>query len=196
VGKGRDREGWIPPPTRNRRNGLIACLLLILTAGKARAEGWINVRVPTAVHFGPPGRQFESGLHADALVLSDHYQESRFGIGPYAELRTLGLSHLGVGGGVEALMLAPGRTALGVGAEAGFSNWFNVGNQSGLSADFALSLQLRSSGARGGFVQTSALFGRCGRFIDGGPWEFTTGLQIGGDPIFSVIALFMQHSGW
>ena len=163
----------------------------------ARAEGWVNIRIPVAAHFGPPGRGFESGLHADFLsVFPVTSAQSRLGLGPYVEMRTLGVSHLGFGGGLEVLALPPGRAAFGLGAETGFSKWLNVADGGEVTAHMSLSLQLRSGRSGGGFVHTTALFVRAGRSIESDHWESTVGLQFGGDPIFSFLAASMQSSGW
>jgi len=174
--------------------------LLVLHLGslnQAHATGWMNVRIPVSAHFGPPGLGIESGLDADFLsVFTVSSERSRLGVGPYAELRTLGISHLGVGGGIEVLAIGPDRTTLGLGGKAGFSKWLNVAEGGGLTGHLALSVQLRSSGSGGGFVHTTAVFIRAGRSFESDDSEFTAGIELGGDPFSSLVALFMQHSGW
>jgi hypothetical protein len=163
----------------------------------ARAEPWVNIRIPIAAHFGPPDRGFESGLHADFLsVFPVTSAQSRLGLGPFVEVRTLGVSHVGFGGGLEVLALTPGRAAFGLGAETGFSKWLNVANGGEVTAHMSLSLQVRSGRSGGGFVHATALFVRAGRSIESNRWESTVGFQFGGDPIFSFLAASMRQSSW
>ena len=67
-------EGCEPEVTHEADTRCSLTLVLALGASTirtrhTRAEGWANVRVPVAAHFGEPEHGFESGLHLDFLAV-------------------------------------------------------------------------------------------------------------------------------
>ena len=190
----------IAPMRNDQRARMVGALLAgalggtLVTSEDARAEGWVNARIPVGAHIGPPEHGVESGLHLDFLAVFpitgkkrndyDALNEFRLGLGPSLELKTLDVDQVGFRVGIEGLVLFPASIPVthGFGLEAGIGKWL-AGPAQSLSSHLTLSAQLRGGGSTGGtsFSHTTAVFARIERSFED-EWALVIGLEFGGDP--------------
>jgi hypothetical protein len=185
-----------------RQSGLGRLLFLLVvvvgTSAGQRADAadvWINVAVPAAVHLGAPSDSFEWGLRTDALWLTSigvrRSARLDIGAGPYLEGRILGLSSLGVGGGIEFGAFSGGHASLGMILRAGVSRWVTSGQDLGTIVNGSLGSQLRFIVRQGrvSWTPSVGLFVSAGRSVNVDRWELTAGIELGG-ALLSLLASF------
>jgi hypothetical protein len=174
--------------------GASVAILGFPATGHSAPLEW-NLRVPVAAHFGPPFTGFESGLRADLLALH-LFSRSSFGVGvgPLLEVRTLGISELGLGGGIEGI-IKDENAALAL--DGGVSSWLTSSTSNVLAIHGSAALQLRvgKNNGRGlSWTATSGVYVRVARAVSSSAQEVTVGLELGGAFfIWAMVAMFGNH---
>lgn len=177
--------------------------LCLLAAPALAADAWFSGRIPVGVHLGSPSLGIESGARADLLVMpSESAMELTNGrgyrkaVGLLLEARTLNVSDIGLGAGLEGAVFTQEEMPLGVVVEGGVSRWLISSREGTLSVHASLSLQLRGTrGASGlSWPSISGLYVRAGTSIQGGAKELTAGLDLGSAILGALgVVLFGNH---